>query len=61
MRKISMDDDPDAQIPQLLWINWTEHIVSFHLEDGFEAVEFPDHDAMLEYVFQKTSNGFRIQ
>ena len=27
-----MDDDPDAQIPQLLWINWTEHIVSFHLE-----------------------------
>ena len=56
-----MDDDPDAQIPQLLWINWTEHIVSFNLEDGFEEVEFPDHDAMLEYVFQKTSNGFRIQ
>ena len=56
-----MDDDPDAQIPQLLWINWTEQVVSFHPEDGFEAVEFPDHDAMLDCVFQKTSNGFRIQ
>ena len=56
-----MDDDPDAQIPQLLWINWTEQVVSFHPEDGLETVEFPDHDAMLAYVFQKHSSGFRIQ
>ena len=56
-----MDDDPDAQIPQLLWINWTAHVVSFHQEEGFETVTFPDHDTMLAYVFQKTSNGFRIQ
>lgn len=34
---------------------------SFHSEEGFEPVAFPDHDAMLAYVFQKTSNGFRIQ
>ena len=52
-----MDDDAGAQAPQLLWINWTEQVVSFHPEDGFEAVEFPDHDAMLDCVFQKTSNG----
>ena len=56
-----MDDDAGAQAPQLLWINWTDQVVSFHPEDGFETVEFPDHDAMLDYVFQKTSNGFRIQ
>ena len=42
-------------------INWTDQVVSFHSEEGFEPVAFPDHDAMLAYVFQKTSNGFRIQ
>ena len=26
-----------------------------------QLVTFPDHDTMLAYVFQKTSNGFRIQ
>ena len=56
-----MDDDAGAQAPQLLWINWTDQVVSFHPEEGFETVAFPDHDAMLAYVFQKTSNGFRIQ
>ena len=72
-----MDDDAGAQAPQLLWINWTDQVVSFHREEGLEPVAFPDHDAMREeglepvafpdhdamlaYVFQKTSNGFRIQ
>ena len=39
----------------------TDQVVSFHSEEGFDPVAFPDHDAMLAYVFQKTSNGFRIQ
>ena len=56
-----MDDDAGAQAPQLLWINWTEQVVSFHPEDGVGTGEFPDHDSILDYVFQKTSNGFRIQ
>lgn len=56
-----MDDDAGAQAAQLLWINWTNQVVSFHSEEGFDPVAFPDHDAMLAYVFQKTSNGFRIQ
>ena len=51
-----MDDDAGAQAPQLLWINWTDQVVSFHPEEGFEPVAFPDHDAMLAYVFQKTSD-----
>ena len=25
-----MDDDAGAQAPQLLWINWTDQVVSFH-------------------------------
>lgn len=56
-----MVDDAVVQVSQMLWINWKENVVSFHPEDGFEAVEFQDHDAMLQYVFQKTSNGFRLQ
>ena len=48
-------DDAGAQAPQLLWINWTAHVVSFHQEEGFETVTFPDHDTMLAYVF--LSNG----
>ena len=38
-----------------------DQVVSFHSEEGVEPVAFPDHDAMLAYVFQKSSNGFRIQ
>lgn len=56
-----MDNDAGTQVPQLLWINCTDQVVSFHREAGFELVTFPDHDTLLTYVFQKTSNGFRIQ
>lgn len=54
-------DDAGEQVPQTLWIDWPAQVVSFHQEEGFEKVTFPDHEAMLTYVFQKTSNGFRIQ
>ena len=50
-----MDDDAGAQAPQLLWINWTDQVVSFHPEEGFEPVAFPDHDAMLAYVFHMSA------
>ena len=40
-----MDDDAGAQAPQLLWINWSAQVVSFHQEEGFEVVTFPSHDA----------------
>lgn len=56
-----MANDADVQVPQMLWINWAINVVSFHPEDGFDSMEFQDHDAMMQYVFQKTANGFRIQ
>ena len=56
-----MEDDTGAQAPQAIWINWTEQILSFHEEDGYERLEFPSNEAKMDYVFQKTSNGFRIQ
>lgn len=56
-----MEDGIGAQELPLLWIDWTEHVVSFHEEAGFERLEFPSHEEKMEYVFEKTSNGFRIQ
>lgn len=46
---------------QLVWIHWSDHIISFHEEDGYERKEFSSIEEKMDYVFGKTSNGFRIQ
>ena len=56
-----MDDDIGARELQSLWIDWAGHIVSFHEETGYERLEFPTTDEMMEYVVRKSRNGFRIQ
>ena len=56
-----MDDDTGTQVPQSLWINWASHIMSFHEEVGYERLEFSSNEEKMEYVFQKSSHGFRIQ
>ena len=56
-----MDDDTGAQALPTLWVNWTEHIVSFHEEAGYEPLTFSSEEEKMDYVFQKTFLGFRIQ
>ncbi len=56
-----MDDDTDTHPVHFLWIHWSEHIVSFHEVAGYERKEFSSSEEKMDYVFQKTSNGFRIQ
>ncbi|BFK87351.1 hypothetical protein I4200191B4_16570 [Pseudoflavonifractor gallinarum] len=56
-----MDDDTGAQKLHVLWIDWTNHIVSFHEELGYERLEFATRKDKMEYVFQKGASGFRIQ
>lgn len=56
-----MDDGIQAQGPHWIWIHWADRIVSFHPEDGYERLEFPSGRELMDYVFEKTSNGFRIQ
>ena len=56
-----MEDATSAGAPQVLWIHLTAKILSFHQEDGFEQLIFPDNQARMNYVFDKTSSGFRIQ
>ena len=56
-----MDDHTGAQELQTLWIDWTDHVVSFHEAAGYERLDFSSSEEKMEYVFQKSSNGFRIQ
>lgn len=56
-----MDDDTEAETFQPLWVDWTERIISFHQEAGYERLEFSSNEEKMAYVFEKTSNGFRIQ
>lgn len=56
-----MVDDTGTQGTQIVWISQADHIVSFHEENGYERLEFSSNEEKMEYVFQKCSNGFRIQ
>lgn len=56
-----MDDGIGTKNTQLLWIHWSDHVISFHEEAGYERLEFYTYEEKMEYVFGKTSNGFRIQ
>lgn len=56
-----MDDDIGAQALAALWIDWTDHIVSFHEEEGYERLEFSSDEEKMNYVLQKSSSGFRVQ
>ena len=46
-----------------LWISQNEHNVSFHEEEGddYEQLVFTNQNEKMDFVFQKSSNGFRIQ
>lgn len=46
-----------------LWSSQNKHIVSFHEVEGddYEQLAFTNQNEKMEFVFQKSSNGFRIQ
>lgn len=58
-----MSGETDIQGTFKLWINWTDHIVSFQRVDkgSFEALEFPTNEERFAYVFDHCATGFRIQ
>lgn len=39
-----MDDDTEAETFQPLWVDWTERIISFHQEAGYERLEFSSNE-----------------
>ena len=56
-----MEDGTGTQPLLWLWIDWTEQIVSFHEEAGYEKLTFSSVEEKMDYAFAKSSNGFRIQ
>lgn len=44
-----------------LWVQWEKKIISFHKEDGFEELHFPDQTELLHYALKKSNSGFAIQ
>ncbi len=56
-----MEQETGASNSQLLWIDWKCKVVSFKSAEGFEVKEFSSYEERLTYVFEKCSNGFRIQ
>lgn len=39
-----MDDGIGTKNTQLLWIHWSNHVISFHEEAGYERLEFPTYE-----------------
>lgn len=58
---MSMEQRAPLQSAEILWINWSEKILSFTKVDGFEAKHFLSHESCLEYAFDKATDGFRVQ
>ena len=56
-----MEDDTGAETTQVIWINRADRILSFHQEAGYERLEFSSNEEKMDYVFQKTADGFRVQ
>lgn len=56
-----MEQEKGAPCSQPLWIDWKRKVVSFKRAEGFEVKEFSSYEERLTYVFEKCSNGFRIQ
>ena len=44
-----------------VWIDWLNKVISFREVNGYEKKRFQTHDAMLNYVIERSSAGFRIQ
>ena len=59
MEGLQLIQEPQPTV--LLWIDEKDKIVSFHEETGFQPLSFPTRDAMLTFVVEKGSSGFRIQ
>lgn len=44
-----------------VWIDWLNKVISFREVHGYKKKRFQTHDAMLNYVIERSSAGFRIQ
>lgn len=56
-----MKEDRRPQEICAIWIDYTNRIISFRKEDGFEPRAFLSPDEQMQYALEKCSNGCRVQ
>lgn len=44
-----------------LWVDRWNRIFSFQQRLGYDTIRFDTHQAMMDYVFQMSQTGYRIQ
>lgn len=45
----------------VIWIDHLNRIISFQQAEGFEPQAFSTPEERLEFAFEKSSNGYRVQ
>lgn len=57
-----MDDGIGMKNTQLLWIHWSNHVISFHEEAGYERLEFSTYEEKMEFWkdFQRLSHPMMV-
>ena len=53
-----MDDGIGTKNTQLLWIHWSDHVISFHEEAGYERLEFTTYEKQNGICFWKDFQWF---
>lgn len=50
-----------AQRVFAVWVSLEDRIVSFHMVEGYERMEFPSRDRFLREILVMSSTGYRFQ
>lgn len=56
-----MSEETQTRADCVLWIDYTNRIISFRKAEGFEAKAFPTREEKIAYAFRECSSGYRIQ
>ena len=56
-----MSKEDDEKVDYLVWINYTDKIVSFKEIEGFDIVHFPSYKEKIAFGVDKCYAGYRIQ
>ena len=54
-------EDREEETVFSIWVNWDSRVISFTEADGFEELNFPNHEKKFEFAIEKGYEGFGIQ
>lgn len=56
-----MSKESEEKVDHLVWINYTDKIISFKETEGFELIRFNSREEKMTFSLGKCYSGFRIQ